>query len=105
MPSDVIGVAAPAMAGTFAKPKSSSFAPDFVSMILPGFRSRCTIPAACAAASALAIWMANSSTSDNGSAPRFSPLRQGVPLQELHHQVIDFARAANVVQRADVGVV
>jgi hypothetical protein len=58
--------------GTFAKPKSSSFVPDFVSMMLPGFRSRCTIPSACAAASAPAISMANSSTSDNESTPRFN---------------------------------
>ena len=29
---------------SFARPKSSSFTPDFVSMTLPGFRSRWTIP-------------------------------------------------------------
>ena len=38
------GNAAPASAGAyrsvFAMPKSSSFAPDLVSMTLPGFRSR-----------------------------------------------------------------
>ena len=28
----------------FARPKSSSFTPVFVSITLPGFRSRCTIP-------------------------------------------------------------
>ena len=28
----------------FASPKSSNFAPFFVSMMLPGLRSRCTIP-------------------------------------------------------------
>ncbi len=28
----------------FARPKSSSLAPDFVSITFPGFRSRCTIP-------------------------------------------------------------
>ncbi len=33
------------------------------------------------------------------------PLCKGVPLQELHHQVIDLALAANVVQRANVGMV
>jgi hypothetical protein len=32
----------------FASPKSISFAPDFVSMMFPGFRSRCTIPCRCA---------------------------------------------------------
>jgi hypothetical protein len=32
-------------------------------------------------------------------------LGQRLPLQELHHQVIDLVLAADVVQRADVGVV
>ena len=41
----------------FARPKSSSFAPDFVIMMLPGFRSRCTIPARCALLSASATSM------------------------------------------------
>ena len=39
----------------FANPKSSNFAPDFVSMMLPGFRSRWTIPWRCALSSASAI--------------------------------------------------
>ena len=38
-----------------ASPKSSSFTPDVVSMMLAGLRSRCTMPLACAAASAPAI--------------------------------------------------
>ena len=42
----------------FASPKSSSFAPAFVSMTLPGLRSRWTMPARCAASSAEATWMA-----------------------------------------------
>ena len=33
------------------------------------------------------------------------PLRKGLPLQVLHHQVIDLVLAANVVQRADVGMI
>jgi hypothetical protein len=36
--------AAPTKAVVLARPKSISLAPDFVSMILPGFRSRCVIP-------------------------------------------------------------
>ena len=46
-----------------ASPKSSSFAPVFVSMTLPGLRSRCTRPARCAAASASPTWMAIASAS------------------------------------------
>ena len=38
-----------------ARPKSSSFTPDFVSITLPGFKSRCTIPCRCALSSASAI--------------------------------------------------
>src|ERR1700687_5841920 len=41
-----------------ARPKSRSFAPAFVSMILPGFRSRWTMPARWALSSASAIWIA-----------------------------------------------
>ena len=40
-----------------ASPKSRSFTPDFVSMTLPGFRSRCTIPCRCALSRASAISM------------------------------------------------
>ena len=29
---------------SLASPKSSNFVPDLVSMMLPGLRSRCTIP-------------------------------------------------------------
>ncbi len=40
---------------TLASPKSRSFTPDFVSITLPGFRSRCTIPCRCALSNASAI--------------------------------------------------
>jgi hypothetical protein len=40
-----------------ARPKSRSFAPDRVSMTLPGFRSRWTMPCRWAASSADAIWI------------------------------------------------
>ena len=39
-------------AALFARPKSSSLAPDFVSITLAGFRSRCTMPERCAVSSA-----------------------------------------------------
>ena len=60
-PDDAIAMALRAAMltrGTFAKPKSRSFAPDAVTMMLPGFRSRWTIPALCAARSADAICVA-----------------------------------------------
>ncbi len=41
---------------SFAKPKSSSFVPDLVSMTLPGLRSRCVTPFLCALSSASEIW-------------------------------------------------
>ena len=46
---------APPSAAVFASPKSSSFAPDFVSMTLPGLRSRWVMPWRCAACRAEAI--------------------------------------------------
>ena len=55
IPDIEIGAAAPR---SFATPKSSSFAPDLISMILAGLRSRWTMPALCAAPSALVIWAA-----------------------------------------------
>ena len=46
---------APAVTSDLASPKSSSFTPDFVSMTLPGFRSRWTMPCRCALSRASAI--------------------------------------------------
>ena len=44
-----------AVAMARARPKSSSFTPDFVTMTLPGLRSRCAMPLRCARSSASAI--------------------------------------------------
>ena len=52
-----------------ARPKSSNFAPVEVSMMFPGFRSRCTIPARCALSSAYAICAPYFSTCSGGSGP------------------------------------
>lgn len=43
------------IAALFARPKSSSFAPDLVIITFAGFKSRCTTPARCARCSASAI--------------------------------------------------
>ncbi len=53
-----------------ASPKSISFAPDCVSMTLPGLRSRWTRPRRCAPSSASAIWMPIFWTCSAGRAPR-----------------------------------
>ncbi len=52
----------------FAKPKSISFAPDFVSMMLPGFKSRWTIAALCAV-SELPRFVFRSSTTPAAALP------------------------------------
>ena len=45
----------PVSESIFAKPKSNTFTPWRVTMILDGFKSRCTIPSAWASARAPAI--------------------------------------------------
>src|SRR6266852_8939969 len=57
-----------------ARPKSTTFtasAPSRlrVSMMLSGFRSRCTMPRSCAACRAAATWMQMSAARTTGSAP------------------------------------
>ena len=61
------GVTGATSCASFAKPKSSSFVPDLVSMMFPGFRSRCVMPLRCALSSASAISMANCNTCWIGS--------------------------------------
>jgi NmrA-like family len=57
-------------ASSFARPKSSSFTPDLVSITLPGFRSRCTTPRRCASFNASAISIAWRSASSRGRGER-----------------------------------
>jgi hypothetical protein len=64
----------------FARPKSRIFArPSGVSMMLSGFKSRCAIPAACAAASPSAICTAMSRTFFSGIGPRWITPRNVSP--------------------------
>ncbi len=50
-----------------ASPKSSTFTnPSARSMMFSGFTSRCIRPAACAAASARAVWLPTSTTVESG---------------------------------------
>ena len=55
-----------------ASPKSMSLAPPLVSMTLPGFKSRWTMPERCARSSASAISMPVRSSKSVGSGPRSS---------------------------------
>ncbi len=69
-----------------ASPKSSSFTPDFVSMMLAGLRSRWTMPSACAAASASAISMAQLQGLLDRQRPAPQPRGQRFALEQLHHE-------------------
>ena len=62
-------VAGAASCFSFAKPKSSNFVPDFVSMTLPGFRSRWVMPLRCALSSASEISIAYCNTCSSGRGP------------------------------------
>ena len=63
------GDVATSSAALRASPKSSSFGPLFVSMMLPGLRSRWTMPLWCAFASAPATAAPMRSTASSGRAP------------------------------------
>ena len=75
--------AAPSVAG-LAKPKSISLVPALVSMMLPGLRSRCTMPARCAISKASATSIPIFRSSGNGKGPfrrrsaRVSPSRNSM---------------------------
>ena len=60
---------APSPAPERARPKSRSFAPVFVSITLPGLRSRWTMPCLCAALRASATCAPNFTTWSSGSGP------------------------------------
>src|SRR6202161_3505323 len=121
-------------AAPIAKPKSSSFAPAFVSITLPGFRSRWITPWRCAFSSASQTWMATRSSSGVGIGPcsmrlarRFlqrlanldghaqqfrrrhrallDALGERLALQIFHDKKIRAVLLADVVERADIGVI
>ena len=72
--------------------------------MLSGFRSRCTMPASCAAARPDAICTAKSSAWSRGSGPRAKQLGQRLTLDELQHQVAPALRLLDPVDPGDVGV-
>ena len=85
-----------------ARPKSRSFTPDFVSITLPGFRSRCTIPCRCALSSASAICDPNRTVWSSDSAPL---LRRSVSVSPSRYSMTRYSVSPSrpdVVERADV---
>ena len=70
-----------------------------------GFRSRWTIPAACAAARASASWSARSIASRTDQSGVGKQLPQGAAAHELHRDVRELALFADSVDRDDVRVV
>ena len=86
----------------FASPKSSSLAPPFVSMMLPGFRSRWMMPARCAVSSADAISIAVLQRLVERQRSLREPVGQRPTVEILHDQEGRALLLADVVQRADV---
>ena len=74
---------------SFAKPKSSSFTPLFVSMTLPGLRSRCTMPARCALSSASAIWIAIRQRLVERQRAFGQSIGERLPVEVLHDEIVD----------------
>ena len=90
-----------------AMPKSASFAvPSWVTSTFEGLTSRCTMPAACAAASASAT-CARSAAASSGSRPPDVLGQHGEvgAVDVLHHQPLLVPLADEVEHGHDVGVV
>ena len=85
---------------SFASPKSSTFTnPSGRSITFSGLMSRWTMPAACAALSAAATWIAMSSDSRIGQPRRREAIPQRLALDVLHR---DVARAVSrLAERED----
>ena len=91
---------------TFAKPKSRILAcPRLVTKMLAGLMSRWTIPSACAASSASAISMASDRMISISSGLPADAVLQGHAFQKLHGDEGWPSCFADLVDRADVGMV
>ena len=91
---------------SLARPKSRIFAkPSFVTMTFSGFRSRCTIPAACALArpSEICDAIVRSFFWRQGAVDEELPKRH--PVHQLHRHVGGRAVRPDVVDRDDIRVV
>ena len=103
---------ATAEALAFASPKSSSFAIDAedapplrVSMMLPGLRSRWTMPARCAVSSALAIWIAIRSAWIERQRAFGQAIGERLAFYQFQDQRVDAVAVFDPVDRADVRMV
>ena len=91
---------------SMARPKSSTLAcPRAVTKMFAGFTSRCTMPLPCAASSASATWRPRSRISSVLKPPGRDAVLQGLSLQALHDDEGLPLVLADVVDRADVGMV
>ena len=89
-----------------ARPKSRILTtPSVVRITFSGFRSRWTMPLACAAARPSAIWPAIWSAFGSGRPAAVEQVPQVRALEELHGQVGPPGLLADVVDRDDVRVV
>ena len=89
-----------------ARPKSSSFTPVFVSMTLPGLRSRWTMPCAVRRVERVGDLDRRSRSACVGRQRALAEaVRQRLALEQLHDEVVGPVLVADVVERADVRVV
>ena len=97
----------PAGARNFASPKSSSFAPVFVSMMLAGLRSRCDDPLPMRLVERVGNLGRRSSALPRCGTGPFSggPLGEGFALQIRHDDEVRAVGVADVVDAADVRMV
>ena len=80
-------------------------APALVSMMLPGFRSRCVMPLPVRLVQRVRDLDGDRERLIQRQRPLLQPLGQRVALQVLHHQEVDPVLGADVMERADVRVV
>ena len=91
---------------TFASPKSRILAcPRLVTKMFAGLMSRWTMPSACAASSASAISMASDRIRFHLHRPARDPVLQRQAIQKLHGDERLAVVLADLVNRADVGMV
>ena len=95
----------PAGARNFASPKSSSFGPAFVNMMLAGLRSRWMMPWRCALSSASAISVADLQRLLERERAFLEPCGQRLALEMRHDQIMRAIDAADIVDAADVGMI
>ena len=93
-------------AARFASPKSSSFAPAFVSMTLPGFRSRCDDARAMRLVERVGdLDRVVQDAWSSGSAPFGEPVGQRLALEYSMTRKSMLVLPADVVERADVRMI